>query len=65
MHFFALLLPLLIFGITMLCGFFSHILWSISTIFGPEEMFLNEAVLAILGVVFPPIGAIHGISLWF
>lgn len=54
-----------LFGITMFCGWVTHIIWSISTIFGSKEMIMNEAVIAILGAIVAPLGAIHGITLWF
>lgn len=41
-----------------------HIFWTVSTLAGEEGVTVGQGVLAILGAVFPPLGVIHGWSLW-
>lgn len=51
--------------VAAITGWVNHIIWSITTVLGEIPMTINEAVIAVVGAVVPPLGAIHGIYLWF
>lgn len=61
------ILALLPFGILLagIAGWITHIVWSISTLLGDVAMTVNQGAIAIIGAIVPPLGAIHGIYLWF
>lgn len=46
-------------------AYITHLYWTMTTLFGEDEMVLKEVALAILGAFFPPIGVIHGFTIWF
>ena len=48
-----------------IAGWVTHLWWSLSGLFTGTMDKTNEYVIAVLGVFIPPIGAIHGIYLWF
>ena len=53
------------FVFTMMAGFITHIVWILTTLTSSDPATVGQIVLAILGLVAPPLGAIHGIFLWF
>jgi len=53
------------FVLTAIVGWINHVIWSISTVLGSDPMTMNEGVIAIIGTFIPPLGAIHGVYLWF
>jgi hypothetical protein len=61
------ILALLPFAIlfTAIAGWVTHIVWSITTLLGDVAMTVNQGAIAIIGAIIPPLGAIHGVYLWF
>jgi len=53
------------FAFAMLAAFITHIVWIVTTLMASEPTTGGQIVLAVLGVLAPPVGAIHGFVLWF
>ena len=51
--------------ITLIAGWITHLFWSLSGLFTGTMTETSSFVLAILGAFIPPIGAMHGVYLWF
>lgn len=60
------LLALVAFLLTNFAAFVEHIWWTISLCMSTTEIITGgRAALMILGVLFPPLGCLHGWYLWF
>lgn len=48
-------------------AYLTHLIWSISLLVSDAAIgtAVGKIVLAVLGVVVPPIGVIHGVMVWF
>jgi hypothetical protein len=57
---------LLVFALvaTLLAAFVRHVWWIITICMLNQPIYGGQIVLAIIGIIFPPIGALHGIWLW-
>lgn len=56
------------FVLFLLISFFAwvtHIVWWVSLVISGELDTISEAVIAIIGTLFAPVGVIHGFILWF
>lgn len=49
---------------TMIAAFIRHVWWIITICMMNQPIYGGQIVLAIIGIIFPPIGALHGIWLW-
>ncbi len=58
-------LVLFLAALAAIAGWATHIVWSISTLLGEQAMTVQQAAIAIIGVICPPFGAVHGVYLWF
>jgi hypothetical protein len=56
-----------IFGfiLTGFAGWVTHILWVIGKITGVAPVTGGEMAIGVIGAFMPPIGAVHGVILWF
>lgn len=45
-------------------AFIRHIWWIITICMSGQPIVGGQVVLAIIGIVFPPVGALHGVWLW-
>ena len=50
--------------IALLAAELTHIIWAIMLL-GRDVITTGQLVLGVLGVVFPPLGIIHGVMIWF
>ena len=50
--------------LTFFAAFIRHAWWIISMMMSGEATTAGKLALAILGIVFPPIGVLHGFWLW-
>ena len=48
----------------VLAGWVTHIVWVIKLLMNGDPS-IGHVALAIIGAIAPPVGAIHGIYLWF
>ncbi len=60
--FYALMICTLI---AAFAGYITHIIYVIGLVTSEIVMTTNQVVLAIVGTIAPPVGAIHGVGLWF
>lgn len=51
--------------ITGIAAFIRHCWWTLTLLMSDAPLTAGKAVLAVLGIVFPPLGAMHGVWLWF
>lgn len=51
--------------ITMVAAWVTHVVWVIGKIAGTDPVSGGEMAIGVLGAFMPPIGAIHGVVLWF
>jgi len=51
--------------LALLIGYITHIVWWVKLMMDNQLDTIQESTLAILGTLVAPIGAIHGIILWF
>ena len=49
---------------TALAAFIRHIWWIFTICMSGAPLTGGHVVLAVIGLVFPPIGALHGVWLW-
>lgn len=52
-------------ALTSIAGWATNLGWLITTAVSGVEEFTVQITISVLGVIFPPLGAIHGIVLWF
>lgn len=48
-----------------IAAFIRHCWWTLTLLMSDAPLTAGKAVLAVLGIVFPPLGALHGVWLWF
>lgn len=55
------------FWLAVVVAYLTHLIWSISLLVSDAALStaVGKIVLAVLGVVVPPIGVIHGVMVWF
>lgn len=58
-------ITLLMFVLTGFAAWVTHIVWVLGKITGSAAVTGGEMGIAVLGAFVPPIGAIHGVILWF
>ena len=58
-------LSALAFWISALAAWVTHMVWSIKLLMSVEPALVQQMVLAIIGVLVPPVAIIHGYILWF
>ena len=46
-------------------AYFTHLYWTVTTLLGDGDMQIKDLALAIVGIIFPPIGVVHGFIIWF
>lgn len=46
-------------------AYFTHLYWTVTTLFGEGVVEAKEIALMAFGVFMPPIGVIHGFVIWF
>jgi hypothetical protein len=51
--------------VTLAAAWVTHVIWIIGTLASDVGSTGGQIALGFLGTVFPPIGAIHGLILWF
>lgn len=51
-------------ALSAVAGWVNHLIWSFGILMADTQS-AGQIVLAIIGVVAPPVGAIHGVYLWF
>lgn len=51
-------------AITTIAAFIRHVWWIITICMSSQPLYGGQVVLAVLGVIFPPLGALHGVWLW-
>lgn len=56
---------LIISGITCLAAWFTHIIWIVAKLAGNVGATAGQMVLGAIGAFIPPVGAIHGVMIWF
>lgn len=52
------------FVITVVAAFIRHCWWSLGMLMSDQPLMAGKLILAVLGVVIPPLGVLHGIWLW-
>jgi hypothetical protein len=50
--------------LTVFAGWITHIVWVIKLLMNGEPT-MGHVALAVIGAIAPPVGAIHGVYLWF
>ena len=50
---------------TAVAAFLRHAWWTIGLMMSNEPLAAGKAILAVLGILIPPLGAFHGVWLWF
>jgi hypothetical protein len=55
----------LAFVLTVFSAFVTHLVWTISVLTADVGATTGQIGFAVLGAVVPPLGAIHGLGLWF
>jgi hypothetical protein len=50
---------------TAVAGWITHIWWIFSILMANAPLHAGRVLLAFFGVFIPPIGALHGVYLWF
>lgn len=50
--------------LTTIAAYITHLIWTIKLLGGTTAV-VTHIVLGVLGLLFPPIGVVHGIMLWF
>lgn len=58
------IIMLFAFWLTCIISYVGHIVWSFNVFLSDQANEVGYVVLAVLGIVFPPIGVIHGFC-WF
>lgn len=53
------------FIVTGFFGWITHIVWVIGKIAGSAPVTGGEMAIGVIGAFMPPIGAIHGVIIWF
>ncbi len=61
----AIAFSILGFIFTMICAFINHIIWTISILMNNDPLTVKQGVIMVIGILAPPLGAIHGVYLWF
>ena len=51
--------------VTVVAAYVTHLSWTILMLMGDVVRPANKIVLALIGAVVPPFGALHGVLLWF
>jgi hypothetical protein len=51
--------------VTSLAAWLTHVVWIIQTLASPVGATAGQIVLGLLGIFIPPIGALHGLIIWF
>lgn len=54
-----------ILGVTAFAAYITHLFWSITLLAASVSPTIGQIVLAILGCFVPPVGSIHGLTIWF
>lgn len=56
-----------VFWLSVVSAYITHLIWSISLLVSDAALntAVGKIVLAVLGVIVPPIGVIHGVMVWF
>ena len=57
-------LPVVGFMATAAAAFIRHCWWTLTILMSDLPLTAGKVVLAVLGIVFPPLGALHGVWLW-
>lgn len=51
--------------LTAIAAFLRHCWWTLTLFMSDAPLTAGKAGIAILGIVMPPLGALHGVWLWF
>jgi hypothetical protein len=51
--------------ISLIPAYITHVVWWVRLLMNNEMDTVGEGFLALAGMIFPPIGIIHGYTLWF
>lgn len=60
-----LMLGLIAIIIAGISAFIRHCWWTLTLLMSDAPLTAGKAALALLGVFVPPLGALHGVWLWF
>lgn len=58
-------LTMIMFGITAIAAWVTHVIWIIKTLASPVGATVGQMVLGAIGAFMPPIGVVHGFIIWF
>lgn len=58
-------LSMILFGITSFAAWVTHIVWVIGKLAGDTGATMGQMALGAIGAFMPPVGAIHGVMIWF
>lgn len=53
------------FAMVSVPAYLTHVVWYFTSASENQMYSVGSIILAVLGVIFPPVGAIHGYMLWF
>lgn len=51
--------------LSVIPAYLTHLFWMIGTLFGDDAVTTKDAAIMVIGTFLPPIGAIHGYTIWF
>lgn len=54
-----------LFVFTAIGAYVTHLIWAFKVLTSEASAPVNQVVLSVFGTVLPPLGAIHGFTLWF
>lgn len=60
-----IMLGIIAFALTGVAAFVRHCWWTLGLLMSDAPLTAGKAVLAVLGILMPPLGCLHGVWLWF
>ena len=51
--------------LSIIPAYLTHLFWMIGTLFGEADVTTKDLAIMVIGTLLPPIGAIHGYTIWF
>lgn len=54
-----------LFMLSAIPAFVTRIVWTVSTLMSNDPVNAGQIALAILGILAPPVGVVHGWVIWF
>jgi len=53
------------FVVSLFAAYITHLVWSLTLLMNAQADTLSEWFLVLIGLVFPPLGIVHGYMIWF